>query len=97
MESSVVTSAAVVLSERWGSFAFAVMPRVLSQTYQSPVESVRLIRMKRAEEAKSALMTFPFDPSPVYEPTFEMPGLEANRYITNLILLAFIVLVFVGT
>lgn len=77
MESSVVTSAVVVLSERCGSLP-ATMPRVLSQTNQSPVESVRFIITKRAVAVKAALMFFVL-PLPVYEPTFDTPGLEAKR------------------
>jgi hypothetical protein len=47
--SSVVTSAAVVLRLRCGSLP-ATIPRALSQTYQSPVLSVRLIRINLAPE-----------------------------------------------
>jgi len=55
MVSSVVTSAAVVLRLRCGSFP-ATIPLAESQTYQSPVESVRLIRMNLAPPVKPQLI-----------------------------------------
>ena len=80
IESSVVTSIAVVLSERCGSLD-ATIPIALSQTYQSPVVLVHLIKMNLAPAAKPQFIVCKL-PLPVYDPTFEIPASVANKYAT---------------
>jgi hypothetical protein len=55
--SLLVTCAAVVFSARYGSLP-ATMPRALSQTYQSPVLSVRLMRTNRAPVVNAQLIVW---------------------------------------
>jgi hypothetical protein len=63
MLSSLVTSASVVFSSRNGSLP-VTMPRAVSQTYQSPVLSVRLMRINLAPVVNPQLIVW-LEPLPV--------------------------------
>lgn len=72
-----VTSAAVLFKRRYGSVDDD-KPRELSHTYQSPVESVRLIRTNLAPLVNPQSMVCKA-PVPVNAVHLETPGQEAKR------------------
>jgi hypothetical protein len=72
-----VTSAAVVLSNKYGSLP-ELMPLAVSQTYQSPAPLVFLMRTNLAPDVKPQLIVCVVS-VPVYEPTLETPAQVAKR------------------